>query len=135
MEILGLALGSMFASESAVTALMCHSWWINTMFALRDGIIDNKCVNGGICCDDKTAYALVMREADEIQADNPSDIVYKCRLGDARCFRLIQVCRDRRPIRVLRSHSLASLWAPVAGVRYDGLYVTCHSPSTVMLTV
>jgi hypothetical protein len=91
------------------------------MFALRDGIIDSQCVNGGICCDDRAAFAVVMRETEEIQADSPSNIVYKCRLGDDRCFRLMQVCRDGRPVRVLRSHSLASLWAPVAGVRYDGL--------------
>jgi hypothetical protein len=49
------------------------------MFALRDGVIDNKCINGGICCDEKAAFAVVLRET-ETQAENPSNIVYRCRL-------------------------------------------------------
>jgi hypothetical protein len=126
---LGFIAGQYVGTESSLTELTCRSWWINTMFALRDGIIDSQCVNGGICCDDRAAFALVMRETEEIQAENPSNIVYRCRLGDASCFRLIHVCRDGRPVRVLRSHSLASLWAPVAGVRYEGLYVLHDLPA------
>ena len=118
---LGFIAGQYVGLESSVTGLTCRSWWLSTMFAFRDGIIDSQTVTGGICCDDRAAFALVMRETEEIQGENPSNIVYKCRLGDARCFRLIQACRDGRPVRVLRSHRLASLWAPVAGVRYEGL--------------
>jgi hypothetical protein len=94
------------------------------MFALRAGIIDSRSVNGGLCWSDKGAYALVLRGRDEIKCESPEKFTYKCQQNDRGMFRLTAKCheRDRCYIRVLRTHALYSMWAPVAGIRYDGMF-------------
>jgi hypothetical protein len=97
-------------------------WWINGLFAFRDGIISSKCTDGGIVFTQNGAYALVMRGDDETNAPSPDKFTYRCRVSDAGRFRLTSGdFRSRYPVRVLRDHRLASLWAPRAGIRYDGL--------------
>jgi hypothetical protein len=97
-------------------------WWINGMFAFRDGIIDEKCTDGGICWNENGAYAIVMKESDEIGDDAPLNFTYKCSEHDRGKYRLTSTdFRSRYPVRVLRSHTLCSLWAPRVGLRYDGL--------------
>ena len=93
------------------------------MFAFRDGIIDSNCINGGICYDKKGAYAVVLKAADESQAENPKFFTYRCRKYDAGVFRMTSPhLRATTRVRVLQvSHALSSLWAPVAGIRYDGM--------------
>lgn len=94
------------------------------MFAFRDGIIDDKCIDGGICFNELGAYAVVLTDADEEKSPSPDEFTYKCQTGDRGRFRLTAAdFRSRNPVRVLRSNNLSSLWAPRAGLRYDGLYV------------
>src|ERR1700753_3499630 len=98
------------------------------MFAFRDGIIDSESVNGGICYNKDGAYAIVLRSSDEIYSETPDKFTYKCRPNDPGMFRLTSKCheRDRSAVRVMRTQGLYSIWAPKAGVRYDGLLeVSC----------
>ncbi|KAF2418048.1 hypothetical protein EJ08DRAFT_707452 [Tothia fuscella] len=98
-------------------------WWLNTIFAFRDGIIDNKCNNGGICYDEKSCYAIVLTGKNEVESMSPETFTYRCGPEEPGRHRLVaRTFRARYPIRVLRSHNLASINAPRAGVRYEGLY-------------
>ena len=98
------------------------SWWINPLFALRDGIIDSADPAGGIVADVNGAYAVLMTEDAEIKSPTPEGFTYRAKHEDRGRFRLTAATRESRgPVRILRSHSLRSLWAPKAGVRYDGL--------------
>ncbi|KAF2663683.1 hypothetical protein BT63DRAFT_483869 [Microthyrium microscopicum] len=100
------------------------SWWINSLFAFRDGIIDSRSVDGGLCWSGRGCYAIVLRGRDEINCQYPDKFTYDCQHNDRGMFRLTAKCheRDRCFVRVLRTHALYSLWAPVAGIRYDGMY-------------
>jgi hypothetical protein len=92
------------------------------MFAFRDGIIDGMCTGGGICYDERAAYAIVMKDFDEMDGSSLSSFTYRCAGNDRGRFRLpTSNFRSRYPIRVLRSHTLSSFYAPRAGLRYDGL--------------
>lgn len=92
------------------------------MFAYRAGIIDNGNPAGGITSDGNEAYALLMTHKDEISSPSPSIFTYRSRSEDPGRYRLTSATPDtRKPIRVLRSHSLRSFWTPRAGVRYEGL--------------
>jgi hypothetical protein len=52
-----------------------------------------------------------------------TNFTYRSTRGDSRRYLLCAgTLASRRPIRVLRSHTLRSFFAPRAGVRYDGLY-------------
>ncbi|KAK7535064.1 uncharacterized protein J3D65DRAFT_604485 [Phyllosticta citribraziliensis] len=99
-------------------------WWINGMFAFHAGIIDLQSTGGGICADKNGAYAVVMAGSDEIHSESPEKFKYRCRPGDPGRFRITSVVdfRSRNRIRVLRSHTLASLWSPSCGIRYDGIH-------------
>lgn len=98
------------------------SWWINGLFAFRDGIIDLESINGGTCYDQKAAYAIVLRDDAEQDGTCPYEFTYKCKPGDRGRYRLTSANpRSRGVVRVLRSHALSSLWAPRVGIRYDGL--------------
>ncbi|KAE9969506.1 hypothetical protein EG328_006829 [Venturia inaequalis] len=98
-------------------------WWINGLFAFRDGIINDKCTEGGICHNELGAYAVVLKDDDEANSLSPDRFTYRCRTGDRGRYRLTAAdFRSRFPVRVLRSNSLRSLWAPRAGIRYDGLF-------------
>lgn len=92
------------------------------MFAFREGIIDLRCANGGICYNSQGAYAVVIRGDDEARANSPKSFTYRCRPQDRGRFRLTSADhRSRHVIRVLRSHGMTSSWAPRVGLRYDGL--------------
>ncbi|KAF2715723.1 hypothetical protein K504DRAFT_33427 [Pleomassaria siparia CBS 279.74] len=99
------------------------SWWINPLFAHHAGIIDLDTTDGGICHDNYGAYAVFLKETGEIEALSEESITYRCSPDDKGRFRLTSaVSRGRIRIRILRSHSLDSIWGPKAGVRYEGLY-------------
>lgn len=105
------------------TRLTLFSWWINSLYAYRDGIIDNYSAQGGISYDSKAAYAVLMTETDEVSSIDATRFTYRSRSGDAGRYRLTAATlAAREPIRILRSHTLKSFWAPRAGVRYEGLY-------------
>src|SRR6186713_1241275 len=97
------------------------SWWINGMLAFREGIIDQISTNGGIVANQNSAYALVMKDSDEVEQGSSYKFTYRCKPHDPGRFRLTAAdYRSRHPVRVLRSHSSSSMWAPRAGIRYEG---------------
>lgn len=99
-----------------------NSWWISPVFAFKDGIIDSADAAGGISSDSSGAYAVLMTEEEEVVGPSPESFTYRARPHDLGRYRLTAATREsRQPIRILRSHSLRSFWAPKAGVRYDGL--------------
>lgn len=99
------------------------SWWINTMFAYHDGIIANPSSDSGVTTCYTQAYALLLADNDELDCTDPAHFTYRSTPGDVRRYHLCAgTLASRRPIRVLRSHTLRSFFAPRAGVRYDGLY-------------
>lgn len=91
------------------------------MFAFHAGIIDAGSTDGGICANNEKAVAIVLNGSDEI-GTSAANFTYRCQPNDRGRYRLTSAeWRARCPIRVLRSHSQASLWAPRAGIRYEGL--------------
>ncbi len=80
--------------------------------------------NDGIIANDDGAYAVVMTDEDEIESGREGVIFYKTPSRDPGRFQLMKNITSRNPIRVLRTWRLKSTWAPEAGIRYDGLYVT-----------
>jgi putative methyltransferase len=101
---------------------MLVSWWINTLFAYHAGIIGLEAVEGGTTFDKNGAYALVLKETGELEASSGSAFTYRVPQWDKGKFRLTAATpQSRDPIRVLRCHSINSVWGPKAGVRYEGL--------------
>lgn len=101
---------------------MAYSWWINPMFAYHDGIIENGSSTGSITCCQKVAYAILLTHEDEIASTHPNNFIYRPKDDDPGRYRLTAATMSsRQPVRILRSHTLRSLWSPRAGVRYDGL--------------
>lgn len=102
-------------------------WWINPMFAHHAGIIGIESTEGGTTFDKHGAYALVLKDTGEVEACSGERFTYRCPQDDKGKFRLTSATpRSREPIRVLRSHSINSIWGPKAGIRYEGLYA-CDS--------
>lgn len=114
------------STEVCVLILSARSWWINPLFALHAGIIDNSGSNGGIVADSNGAYAIVLTEGDEIAGASPEHFIYRARSDDSGRYRLTSgTPESRQPVRIIRSHSLRSFYTPKAGLRYDGLYGSC----------
>ena len=68
------------------------------------------------------AYAVLLTNEDEVNGPTADAFTYRARNNDKGRYRLTAATREsRRPVRILRSHSLRSFWAPKAGIRYDGL--------------
>ncbi|KAL8825834.1 MAG: hypothetical protein Q9170_007640 [Blastenia crenularia] len=97
-------------------------WWLNSAAACRDGIIDN--TNDQITADDDGAYAIVMTQHAETHNSKDESCSYTSHASERGVFKLMSTINGehRNPIRVLRSWRLQSALAPVAGIRYDGLY-------------
>jgi hypothetical protein len=120
---LGLAIGLYVNPTSLIILPNPKSWWISAVFAFRDGIIDKKSMAGRICHNSRTAFAIVLRDAEEkMSADNPNQFVYRISQKDRGFFCLTNPKSIDRThgVRVYRTHALSSLWAPAAGFRYDG---------------
>ncbi|KAF2849166.1 hypothetical protein T440DRAFT_138764 [Plenodomus tracheiphilus IPT5] len=99
------------------------AWWINTLFALHAGIIGLEACEGGTTYDKNGAYALVLKGTGEVDAESEEKFTYRVPQDDKGKFRLTAATpKSRDPIRVLRSHSINSIWGPRAGIRYEGLY-------------
>ncbi|KAI9766896.1 MAG: hypothetical protein M1840_006193 [Geoglossum simile] len=98
-------------------------WWIHPICASRDGIIGN---TGRITASEQGVYAITLTK------DNATDIgedkvLCKWNSGDHEgdamdARKLLRNVLSREPVRVLRTSTLGSKLAPIAGVRYDGLY-------------
>lgn len=79
-------------------------------------------MEGGTTFDKHGAYALVLKDTGEVEACHGDVFTYRCPQWDRGKFRLTAATpRSRDPVRVLRSHSINSVWGPKAGVRYEGL--------------
>ncbi|EMD94822.1 hypothetical protein COCHEDRAFT_1191617 [Bipolaris maydis C5] len=99
------------------------SWWINPLFAHHAGIIGLESCDGGTTYDKYGAYALLLKDTGELEASCESRFTYRVPQKDKGKFRLTSATpRSRDPVRVLRSHSINSIWGPKAGVRYEGVY-------------
>ncbi|KAF9695549.1 hypothetical protein EKO04_006339 [Ascochyta lentis] len=98
-------------------------WWINTLFAHHAGIIGLESLQGGTTYNKKAAYALVLKDTGEIDGTSEDFFTYRFPLNDKGKFRLTAATpASRQPIRVLRCHSINSIWGPKAGIRYEGVY-------------
>lgn len=98
-------------------------WWINPLFAHHAGIIGLEACEGGTTYDKTGAYALVLKGTGEVDAESEEQFTYRVPQDDRGKYRLTAATpKSRDPIRVLRSHSINSIWGPKAGIRYEGLY-------------
>ncbi|KAG9191491.1 hypothetical protein G6011_10225 [Alternaria panax] len=98
-------------------------WWINPLFAHHAGIIGLEACDGGTTYDKHGAYALLLKDTGEIEAASEERFTYRVPQDDKGKFRLTSATlKSRDPVRVLRSHSINSVWGPKAGVRFEGLY-------------
>ena len=111
-----------FREYADLWTTLWHSWWINTTFAFRDGIITRSGIKGGVCAKNSVAYALVLIDFEEHDSPSPDSFKYVSRTGSLGASAIVSTfVKERAPIRVLRSHKLQSLWSPIVGIRYDGL--------------
>jgi hypothetical protein len=93
------------------------------LFAHHAGIIGLEACDGGTTYDKHGAYALLLKGTGEIEAASEECFTYRVPQNDKGKFRLTSATpKSRDPVRVLRSHSINSVWSPRAGVRYEGLY-------------
>ncbi|KAK3671336.1 hypothetical protein LTR78_008796 [Recurvomyces mirabilis] len=98
-------------------------WWINPLFAFREGIINHSEAKGGTISDSIGAYAVVLAGSQEKSCSNANSFVYRPSNNDKGRYRLASGAPEsRQPVRILRSHNLQSFLAPKAGLRYDGLH-------------
>ncbi|KAL9062269.1 MAG: hypothetical protein Q9157_009073, partial [Trypethelium eluteriae] len=98
-------------------------WWINQSFAFQAGIINDVGHYGGIVYNEGGAYAIVLAGSDEFNSDDPNRFWFHTKPGDKGKYRLTAAdANSRYPIRILRTHTLHSPWAPKVGIRYDGLH-------------
>jgi putative methyltransferase len=96
-------------------------WWINPLFAHHAGIIGLEACEGGTTYDKHGAYALLLKDTGEIEASSEERFTYRVLQNDKGKFRLTSATpKSRDPVRVLRSHSINSVWGPKAGVRFEG---------------
>ncbi|KAJ4376557.1 hypothetical protein N0V86_006670 [Didymella sp. IMI 355093] len=120
---LGFKAGQYVSLATNRVVLTMHRWWINSLFAHHAGIIGLESVEGGTTYDKNGSYALLLKDTGEIDARSEEVFTYRCPMNDKGKFRLTAATpTSREPIRVLRSHSINSIWGPKAGVRYEGLY-------------
>ncbi len=104
------------------------SWWIKPAAAFRDGIIDEQ--HGSITADGYGVYAIRLDDDQEsegrfwereVEGVERMTTRYKAPADEPGLLKLTKAVLSRDPIRVLRSGTLKSEWAPKAGLRYDGL--------------
>ncbi|KAF2874216.1 hypothetical protein BDV95DRAFT_327003 [Massariosphaeria phaeospora] len=105
------------------SGFVAGSWWLTPLLAYHAGIIDLDTTKNGICYDKSCVYAILLLDRDEWEAPTDTTFIYRCNSSKKGRARLCAATpQSRGPIRVLRSHSIHSMWGPKAGVRYDGLY-------------
>ena len=96
---------------------MDSSWWLHIACAERDGVVASSLEKptkgryGLLALPLLTGYEEPVREG---------SFKY-IRMGSASDMHIPLISQVGRQIRLLRGHTLNSVWAPQAGVRYDGL--------------
>lgn len=114
-----------FAFEHGHQGWKPGDWWINTMFAYHAGMLESGDPTGRIIYNGRSAYGIILTNDDEPCDADPREFVYPTRPDDPGRYRLTSArAHSRQPLRVFRTHTLRSSWAPRAGIRYDGLYAT-----------
>ncbi|KAI0816421.1 hypothetical protein GGR55DRAFT_697295 [Xylaria sp. FL0064] len=93
-------------------------WWLNITCAERDGIVNSSLETPTKGCYGFTALPL-LTGSEEVIRDNTVKYVREGRSSDMHIPLISQVGRK---IRIIRGYKLKSIFAPAAGLRYDGLY-------------
>ncbi|KAI2637467.1 hypothetical protein GGS21DRAFT_480644 [Xylaria nigripes] len=94
-------------------------WWLNITCAERDGIVNSSLETPTRGCYGVTALPL-LTGLEELVRYNTVKYVREGRSSDMHVPLISQVGRK---IRILRGYRLKSIFAPKAGLRYDGLYI------------
>ncbi|KAI1125008.1 PUA-like domain-containing protein [Nemania abortiva] len=93
-------------------------WWLNITCAERDGIVGSSLETPTKGCYGFTALPLLTGQ-EELIRHNTVKYVREGRTSDMHIPLMTQVGRK---IRIIRGYRLKSIFAPEAGLRYDGLY-------------
>ncbi|KAJ8127343.1 hypothetical protein O1611_g6293 [Lasiodiplodia mahajangana] len=93
-------------------------WWLNITCAERDGIVGSSLETPTKSCYGFTALPL-LTGTEELIRRHTVKYVREGRTSDMHIALMTQVGRK---IRIIRGHRLKSIFAPEAGLRYDGLY-------------
>ncbi|KAI1191124.1 hypothetical protein F5B17DRAFT_348718 [Nemania serpens] len=93
-------------------------WWLNITCAERDGIVNSSLETPTEGCYGFTALPL-LTGSEELIRHNMVRYVREGRTSDMHISLISQVGRK---IRIIRGYKLKSIFAPEAGLRYDGLY-------------
>ncbi|KAJ3573168.1 hypothetical protein NPX13_g4795 [Xylaria arbuscula] len=93
-------------------------WWLNITCAERDGIVNSSLETPTKGCYGFTSLPL-LTGTEELIRHNTVRYVREGRSPDMHIQLISQVGRK---IRIIRGYKLKSIFAPVAGLRYDGLY-------------
>lgn len=106
--------------------LLNGQWWPTQLCALRDGAHGSS--QGGISGHSGDgAYSVIMSGGHDYEDEDYGEEVLYCGTdsdnGAVTDFtRLMLESVNNQPVRLIRSHNLASPFAPELGFRYDGLY-------------
>ncbi len=119
-RICSLRLGSESPREDYCgTGSLTHAnrWWLNIACAYRDGIVGNEVEKPT-----KGQYGMsalpLLTGREEVQEGNRVRYIREGNLPDMHNSLITQTGNQ---IRILRGYRLKSIYAPAAGVRYDGL--------------
>ncbi|KAI1313588.1 PUA-like domain-containing protein [Xylaria venustula] len=93
-------------------------WWLNITCAERDGIVNSSLETPTKGCYGITALPLLTGSEEVIRHDTMKYI----REGRSPDMHVPLISQVGRKIRIIRGHKLKSIFAPAAGLRYDGLY-------------
>ena len=94
------------------------SWWLNILCAYRDGIVGS--TDESLTLGPHGLSTLPLLTGQEIEGQVSGTLCY-VKEGPASEMHFKLLSSFGRQIRVLRGHTLDSPYAPVAGIRYDGL--------------
>ncbi|KAI1828348.1 hypothetical protein F4861DRAFT_547437 [Xylaria intraflava] len=94
-------------------------WWLNITCAERDGIVNSSLETPTKACYGVTALPLLTGSEELIR----HNVVKYVREGHPSDMHISLISQVGRKIRIMRGYRLKSIFAPEAGLRYDGLYI------------
>ncbi|KAK4455890.1 PUA-like domain-containing protein [Podospora aff. communis PSN243] len=95
-------------------------WWLNIACAHRDGIVGSELEKPTKLGRYEDSALPLLTGKEEIVKDG--EIVHYTRVGGMKDMQFSLMSLTGKPIRILRGFQLMSGYAPLAGVRYDGLW-------------